>query len=199
MSSSKTALITGVTGQDGAFSGRAPARKGLHRPRHQATLFLVQHRAHRSSLSGSARRRRPLLPPLRRSHRHVEPHPHHPGIPADGNLQSRRAEPCPGMLRNSRIHRQRRRLGTLAAARGHPYSEARRPHAVLSGLDVGALRPGAGGSATRDDAVLSSLPLRRGETLRLLDHRELPRGLWHCTPRTEFCSIMRARCAAKPS
>ena len=29
----------------------------------------------------------------------------------------------------------------------------------------------------RDDAVLSAQPLRRGQALRLLDHRELPRSL----------------------
>src|SRR5271168_829099 len=54
---------------------------------------------------------------------------------------------------------------------GHPYFET-------GDRNVGALRPGSGGSATGNDAVLSSLPARRGETLRLLDHRELPGGPW---------------------
>ena len=40
---------------------------------------------------------------------------------------------------------------------------------------------------TRDDAVLSALALRGGQALCLLDHRQLPRGLWHaCVQRHLF-------------
>ena len=38
---------------------------------------------------------------------------------------------------------------------------------------------GAGSAAARDDAVLSALPYARRQALRLLDHCELPRGVWH--------------------
>ena len=51
----------------------------------------------------------------------------------------------------------------------------------------------------RDHAVLPALALRRGQALRLLDHRQLPRGLRHATPATASCSTTRARCAARPS
>ena len=43
------ALITGVTGQDGAYLAEY-LLGWLHRARHQAPFVLVQHRAHRSSL-----------------------------------------------------------------------------------------------------------------------------------------------------
>ena len=37
----------------------------------------------------------------------------------------------------------------------------------------------SGNAATGDHAVLSTFALRRGQALRLLDHRQLPRGLRH--------------------
>ena len=42
--SSKVALITGVTGQDGAYLAELLLAKGYRRPRRQAPLLLVQHR-----------------------------------------------------------------------------------------------------------------------------------------------------------
>ena len=60
------------------------------------------------------------------------------------------------------------------------------------------LRPGPGSAAEGNYAVLSALALRRRQALRLLDHGELPRGLWYAMPRTASCSIMRARSAARP-
>ena len=45
---------------------------------------------------------------------------------------------------------------------------------------------------TRDDAVLSAQPLRRGQALRLLDHGQLPRGLRHVRLATASCSTTRA-------
>src|SRR5690606_8285334 len=49
--------------------------------------------------------------------------------------------------------------------------------AVLSGIHVRTLWPLAHRAAERADALPSALALCRGETLRLLDRRELSRGL----------------------
>ena len=50
---------------------------------------------------------------------------------------------------------------------------------VLPGQHLGAVRPGAGDAAARDHALLPALALRRRQALRLLDRRQLPRGLRH--------------------
>ena len=50
-----TALITGITGQDGSYLGRAAAREGLHGPRADPAGQYVPYGANRASLSGSAR------------------------------------------------------------------------------------------------------------------------------------------------
>ena len=49
--------------------------------------------------------------------------------------------------------------------------------AFLSGLDIRAVRQRRA-ATERDHAVSAAQPLRGGETLRLLDHRQLSRGLW---------------------
>ena len=46
---------------------------------------------------------------------------------------------------------------------------------LLPGLVLGDVRQGARGPAERDDAVLPALALRRGQGLRALHHRQLPR------------------------
>ena len=53
-------------------------------------------------------------------------------------------------------------------------------------------RGGSRGSVTGNDAVLSSVPVRRGETLRLLDHRELPGDVGIARLERNLCSIMTA-------
>mmetsp|Transcript_31586 Transcript_31586/g.82522 ORF Transcript_31586/g.82522 Transcript_31586/m.82522 type:complete len:278 (-) Transcript_31586:672-1505(-) len=50
---------------------------------------------------------------------------------------------------------------------------------LLPGVDVGAVRAGAGGAAARDDAFLPALAVRRRQAVRLLDRRQLPRGVRH--------------------
>src|SRR5436853_638882 len=44
-------------------------------------------------------------------------------------------------------------------------------------IDLRALWYGASNTAARVHALLSPFALRRGETLRILDYRQLPRGL----------------------
>ncbi len=54
-----------------------------------------------------------------------------------------------------------------------------RPSAILSGIDIRAVREGPADPPDRDDTVSSAQPLRRCKALRILDHRELSRGLRH--------------------
>src|SRR5262249_22614489 len=68
--------------------------------------------------------------------------------------------------------------GYASHPRGDTGARARAADAVLPGLDLRALRPGARDAAEGDDAFLSPLAVRGGEALRLLDHGQLPRGLW---------------------
>ena len=68
-------------------------------------------------------------------------------------------------------------LGTLRLLEGIRILGLKDKRSLLSGLDVRALRQGAGNAADRDDAVLSAQSVCGGEALRLLDHRQLSRGL----------------------
>ena len=49
----------------------------------------------------------------------------------------------------------------------------------ISGFHLRAFRQGAGSSTEGDDSVLSPFSLRSGKAVRFLDHQELPRKLWH--------------------
>ena len=73
--------------------GRAAAREGLRGLRHGAPLELVQHRAHRRHLSGSARRRLPAAARLRRSRRRrvAQPRRCAPSSPTRSTTSARRA------------------------------------------------------------------------------------------------------------
>ena len=174
---SKVALITGATGQDGAYLAEFLLAKG----------YVVHGLKRRSSSFNTGRvdhlyvdpheRRRQVVPALWRPHRCDQPDPAGAGNAARRDLQSRRPEPCAGELRDAGIHRQRRRARHAAAARSHPHPGHGREGAVLSGLDVGALRQRRQPPQSETYAVPSAQPLRGGQALCLLDHRELPRGL----------------------
>ena len=113
-------------------------------------------------------------PALRRPHRRGQPGQPDPRDRAARGLQPRRPEPRQGVLRDARVHRLDRRHRRAAAARGDPRGRDRLP--LLPGLDVGDVRrqPAAAGRA---DAVPPALAVRRGEALRALGDRQLPRGL----------------------
>ena len=71
------------------------------------------------------------------------------------------------------------RIGTLRLLEAIRILGLAEQDAILPGFDVRALRQGAGNPATRNHALLSPQSLRRGKALRLLDHRQLSRSLWH--------------------
>ena len=175
----KIALITGVTGQDGAYLAELLLDKG----------YIVHGVKRRSSSFNTGRI----------DHLYVDPHEHdtrfflHYGDMTDAtNLIRLVQENQPDEIYNlaAQSHVQvsfetpeytanADALGTLRLLGGDPHPRHQGQGALLPGLDLGALRQGAGGAAERDDAVLSALALRRRQALRLLDHGELPRGLRH--------------------
>ena len=143
----KIALITGITGQDGAHLARLLLDQGLYRAWREAPLVIVQHGARRRPLRRPARARHALLHALRRHDGRDQPHPPHPGAPAGRDLQSRGAKPRAGQLRDAGIHGQLRRARHAAPARGHPHPRHQGQGALLPGVDLGAVRQGAGDSA----------------------------------------------------
>ena len=138
----KTALITGVTGQDGAYLAEFLIGKGyaVHGIKRRTSLFntdRVDHLFHES-----ARGRPALHPPSRRHDRFLEPAARGRRGAARRGLQPRRPEPRHGVVRGAGIHRQRRRHRHAAPARGDPHPRPRQEDALLPGLDLGALRQG---------------------------------------------------------
>jgi hypothetical protein len=88
-----------------------------------------------------------------------QPDPGGAGNPARRDLQPRRAEPC---RRSASKRRNIPPMPTRSARCGcsrRSASSAGEEDPVLSGLDVRAVRPGAGSAAARNHAVLSAQPL----------------------------------------
>ena len=177
--SKRIALITGVTGQDGAYLAE-----------YLLSLGYVVHGIKRRSSSFNT---------ARVDHLYQDPHVgnvpflmHYGDMTDSTNLirlvqQIRPTEiynlaaqshvavsfESPEYTANADAHRR------AAPAGSDPHPRHGEGDAVLPGLDLRALRPGAGDPAEGDDAVLSALALRRRQALRLLDHGELPRSLRH--------------------
>ena len=175
----KVALITGVTGQDGAYLAEFLLKKGyeVHGIKRRASSFNTD--AHRPPVPGPACRRQELHPALRRHDRQLQPDPHRAAGAARRDLQPGRAKPCGGELRGARVHRQCRRHRRAAAAGSHPPAGPGEEDALLPGQHQRAVRPGAGNAAEGNHALLPAQPVCGGQALRLLDHRQLPRGLRH--------------------
>ena len=173
----KRALITGITGQDGAYLAEFLLEEGLRGARRQAARLDVQHRPRRPPARGAEPAQPAVLPPPRRPHRLVQPDAH----PAEGRtrrgLQPWCAKSRGGQLRGAGVHGQLRCPGRHAVAGGDPHPGPARDDPVLPGVDVRAVRAGARDAPARDHAVLPAQPLRRGEAVRLLDHRQLPGGV----------------------
>ena len=155
----RTALITGVTGQDGAYLAELLLDKGyaVHGVKRRSSLFntgRVDHLYHDPHERGRA-----LLPALRRPDRCDQPDPHHPGDAADRDLQPRRAEPRRSVsFETPEYTANADALGTLRLLEAIRILGLEKTSALLPGLDLRAVRQGAGGAAERDDAVLPALP-----------------------------------------
>ena len=110
---SKTALITGITGQDGAYLAEFLLGKGyeVHGIKRRASLFNTDRIDH---LYQDPHVDRPALrPALRRPDRLDQPDPHHPAGAARRDLQPGGAEPRGGELREPEYTANADALGTL--------------------------------------------------------------------------------------
>ena len=153
----KTALITGATGQDGAYLSELLLQKG----------YVVHGVKRRSSSFNTGRVEHLYQDPHEKDPRFIL---HYGDMTDSTNLIRIVQETQPdeiynlaaqshvsGQLRDAGIHGECRRDWDAAPPRGHPPAEAHREDAVLSGLDLGALRQGPGDPAEREDPVLSAL------------------------------------------
>ena len=167
----KVALLTGVTGQDGAYLAELLLAKGyrVHGIKRRSSSFNTE----------------------RVDHLYQDPHEEdvrfsmHYGDMTDAtNLIRIIQETQPDEIYNlaAQSHVQvsfetpeytanADGIGTLRLLEAIRILGTGEQDALLSGLDLGALRQVQETPQTRDDAVLSALPLRRGQALRLSGSR----------------------------
>ena len=117
---SKKALITGVTGQDGAYLSEFLLKKGyeVHGIKRRSRLFNTDRIDHLYQDPHADVR---IHPPPRRYDRLLQPDPHHREGAARRDLQPRGPVTRGGVLRDPRVHRQLRRPRHPALAGGDPH------------------------------------------------------------------------------
>ena len=196
---SKTALITGVTGQDGAYLAELLLDKGylVHGIKRRASLFNTDRVDHLYT--------DPHQPDVRF-------HMHYGDLTDATNLIRIVQETQPDEIYNlaAQSHVQvsfetaeytanSDALGTLRLLEALRILGHGAAGALLPGVHQRDVREGAGGAAAREHTLLPSQPVRRRQGLRLLDLRQLPRGVRH--PRLERHPLQprESRCAARPS
>ena len=98
---SKVALVTGITGQDGAYLAEFLLKKGynVHGIKRRASLFNTDRIDH---LYQDPHVRTAIRPALWRHDGFHQPDPHHPEGAAGRDLQPGRAKPCAGVVSKSR-------------------------------------------------------------------------------------------------
>ena len=177
--SEKVALITGVTGQDGAYLSELLLAKGY-----------VVHGVKRRSSS---------LNTSRVDHLYVDPHIgntrfflHFGDVTDSTNLIRLIQETQPIEIYNlaAQSHVQvsfetaeytanADAVGTLRLLEAIRILRLEDKSTLLSSVYVGTLRQSPGNSAEGNNTILSAQSLRRGEALCLLDYGQLSRGLWN--------------------
>ena len=168
MSETKRALITGITGQDGRYLAELLLEKGYRvfgmvRRSSTENFERIEHLRDRLEL-----RQADLLDQLSLIQCSQK-------SPARRGLQPGRAVVRAHLVAAAGAHRRVHGPGRHPPARRHPAGRPRRP--LLPGLVQRDVRQGAGDAAERAHAVLPAQPLRRGQGLRPLHHRQLPREL----------------------
>ena len=173
----KTALITGVTGQDGAYLAEFLLSKGyaVHGIKRRSSLFNTD----------------------RIDHLYLDPHEqnfdftlHYADMTDSTSLIRVISEVQPDEIYNlaAQSHvavsfeepeytADSDALGALRILEVNPNSGTGKKVSILPGVDIRALRIGSGNSAEGNHAVLPAFSLRRCETICLLDYGELPRGV----------------------
>ena len=197
----RKALITGITGQDGAYLAEFLLEQGLRGARHQAPLVA---RSTPTASTTSTRTRTSTardfilhygdltdsIEPDRASCRRCSP-TRSTTSPRRATSRCRFEEPeytaNADALGTLRLLEAIRILGLEKKTRFYQASTSE-----LYGLVQEMPQ-------TRDHAVLSALALRGGQALRLLDHGQLPRGLRHVRLQRHPVQSRVARCAARPS
>ena len=166
----KTALITGITGQDGSYLAELLLEKGYRVVGMTRRSSTADERADRPSRrSARAGPGRPPRPGLARRRP--------PGRRARRGLQPGRAELRPDLLEPARPDRRVHRPRRDPDARGDPPGRSDDP--LLPGVVERDVRQGPRGAAERADALPSAQPVRRGQGLRPFPDRQLPRELRH--------------------
>ena len=186
---SKTALITGVTGQDGAYLSEYLLKKGyiVHGIKRRASMFNTEridhiyqdpHLEHRNFILHYGDMTDSMN--ITRIVQEVQPDEiynlaamSHVKVSFDTPEYTANADGI-GTLR---LLEAVRLLGLGEQVEGLP------------GLHLRALRAGAGSTAEGDNTLLSAFTIRRRQDVRLLDHRQLPRGIsYTCQQRNTFQS-----------
>ncbi len=190
----KTALITGITGQDGSYLAEFLLEKGyrVHGIKRRSSLFNTERIDH---LYQDPHAPNPHThAPLRRSHRQLEPLPNHERGKAGRDLQPRRSVARRRVVRSRRSTRPTwMPSARCACSRPSASSAWRRPARFYQASTSELFGMVQETPAAGDHAVPSALALRGGQAVRLLDHRELPRRPMACTPATACCSITSRR------
>ena len=177
MTDGKIALITGVTGQDGAYLAELLLSEG----------YLVHGIKRRSSSFNTERIEHLYQDPHVSNRRFIL---HYGDLTDATNLIRIVQETQPDEIYNlgAQSHVQvsfetpeytanSDALGTLRLLEAIRLLKSIGKDALLSGLDFGALWKGSDHPSERGDAILSALSIRGRQALCLLDHRQLPRGL----------------------
>ena len=174
----KTALITGVTGQDGAYLARFLLKKGytVHGMKRRASSFNTQRIdditldphgedvnffLHYGDLTDSSN--------IMRLVQTIEPDEIY-NLAAQSHVQV--------SFETAEYTANADAFGTLRILEAIRTLNLEK-NTLLSSFNVGTLRQSSGGTAKRNYTVLSALALCGCQALRLLDLCELPRGLQH--------------------
>ena len=190
---SKSALITGITGQDGAYLAQFLLNKG-----YQVAGLLARRSTDTLWRLRELGDHRPRDIDRRRPDRHPVDPAGARGVRARRGLQPRRAE-----LRRRRPGDSRCSPPTSPAWALVNILEAIRiaqPEGpLLPGVDERDVRQDPGRAPERDDAVLSAQPLRRRQAVRRTGSRSTIARASACTRRAASCSTTSRRCAASSS
>jgi len=175
--SDRVALITGITGQDGAFLAELLLKKGyiVHGIKRRSSSFNTDRIDHLYQDPHELHRRLVLhygdLTDATNLIRVVEE-----SNPTE--IYNLAAQAMFSQLRNARYTANADAIGALRILEAMRILKLRDRTRFLPSFDIGALRQGQRDSAARDDALLSAQSLCCGQALRLLDYGELQGSLW---------------------
>ncbi len=186
MATRKTALITGITGQDGSYLAEFLLSKDymVHGIKRRSSLLNTQRidhlyhdlhekdvrfKLHYGDLTDSSN--------LIRIIQEVQPDE----IYNLGAMSARESK-----LRYARVCRRHRWPWNPSDPGSCSPSRPREKDKDLPGIYIRIIRTGAGDPTTRNNTILSPFALCRCKALRLLDHSKLPRSLQHVCMQRNF-------------